>query len=116
MKSGSTLRLFAVTTPDGNTQPVAEGVVHILAPGRRTVFDFVLPGDHRLDGLGRQPASRIVIQMEIDRFHMRVFLQKAGKGYRQLALRNLFLRLVHPGQGQQVVPPPVNPLQLTEVA
>ena len=37
MKSGSTLQLFAVTTPDGNTQPVAEGVVHIFAPGRRAV-------------------------------------------------------------------------------
>lgn len=96
----STLRLFTAAAPDGNSQSVAEGVVHIFALGRRAVFDLILPGDHRLDGLGCQPASRIVIQMEIDRFHMRVFLQKAGKGHRQLALRNLFLRLVHPGQGQ----------------
>lgn len=93
---------------------MAEGVVHIFAPGRRAVFDFILLGDHRLDGLGHQPAGHIVIQMEINRFHMRVFLQKAGKGHRQLALLDLFLRLVHPGQRQQVVPPPVNSVQLTE--
>ena len=76
----STLRLFTAAAPDGDSQSVAEGVVHIFALGRQAVSDFILPGDHRLDGLGCQPASRIVIQMEIDRFHMRVFLQKAGEG------------------------------------
>ena len=45
---------------------------------------------------------------------MGAVLQKSGEGHRQLAFLDLFLRLVHPGQGQQIVPPPVDPVQLAE--
>ena len=45
---------------------------------------------------------------------MGVVLQKPGEGHRQLAFLDLFLWLVHPGQGQQIVPPPVDPVQLAE--
>ena len=45
---------------------------------------------------------------------MGVVIQKSGEGHRQLAFLHLFLRLVHPGQGQQIVPPPVNPVQLAK--
>lgn len=110
----SPLRLFAVAAPNGNPQPVAQKIIHILSTGRRFVLHTVALRHDSHDCLGRQPASRVIVQMEIDGFHMGVVLQKSGEGHRQLAFLDLFLRLVHPGKGQQIVPPPVDPVQLTE--
>ena len=110
----SPLRLFAVAAPNGNPQPVAQKIVHILSTGRRFVLHPVALRHDSHNRLGSQPASGVIIQMEIDGFHMGVVLQKPGEGHRQLAFLDLFLRLVHPGKGQQIVPPPVNPVQLAE--
>ena len=93
---------------------MAQKIIHILSTGRGFVLHPVARWHDSHDRFGRQPASGVIVQMEIDRFHMGVVLQKPGKGHRQLAFFHLFLRLVHPGQGQQIVPPPVDPVQLAE--
>lgn len=41
----------------------------------------------------------VVVQMEIEGFHMGMILQKPGEGGGQFAFLDLFLRLVNPGQG-----------------
>ena len=106
----SPLRLFAVAAPNGNPQPVAQKIIHILSTGRRFVLHPVALWHDSHDRLGSQLASGVIVQMKIDGFHMGVVLQKSGEGHRQLAFLDLFLWLVHPGQGQQIVPPPVDPV------
>ena len=102
-----------MTNEELNTR-LYEKIIHILSTGRGFVLHPVALRHDSHDRLGRQPASGIVVQMEIDVFHMGVVLQKSGEGHRQLAFLDLFLRLVHPSQGQQIVPPPVDPVQLAE--
>lgn len=78
---------------------MAEKIIDVFPLGRRAVFYLVPFGNSRQDGLGRQPAGAVVVQMKIEGFYMGMILQKPGEGGGQFAFLDLFLRLVNPGQG-----------------
>lgn len=112
----SPLRLFAVAAPNGNPQPVAQKIIHILSTGRRFVLHPVALRHDSHDRLGSQPASGVIIQMEIDGFHMGVVLQKPGEGYRQLAFLDLFFGWYTPARDNRLCRRQSIPSSLQRVA
>lgn len=93
---------FTVGHRSCNFQIGQQKIVEVLADRRRIINDFVVFLQQFLQSGSTKPAYLVIIQMQNDGFNLWIDTQKNCEGYGDFAVLNLFFRLIHARQREQI--------------